>query len=324
MKIVDALVLKSLKGVGDVSITKLLELTGNEGISSLEELAEIGVENLPLSKVPKVLKEFLSSGNFEVERLRTEDELCTWNTQGIKVIYRHSEEYPNQILGLEDPPPFLFYKGNLSLLKNTRAIAVVGTRNDSPKGALIATKTVEAFHNRKFVIVSGLALGIDTIAHKAALKFGAPTVAVLVDLSKISPATNRDLAEQILQNDGLLVAENKPGTPTVAALFVKRDRIQSGLSTAVFAIETSKDGGTMHAVKAAGKMGRPIFVPDVIAARYNDLTLDVIQGTQYLLEEGVARAYTSETYESISQELEKISQRLNGNPSSKSRKELLL
>ena len=80
----------------------------------------------------------------------------------------------------------------------------------------------------------------------------------------------------------------------------------------------------MHAVKAAGIMGRPIFVPDVIAARYNDLTLDVIQGTQYLLEEGVARAYTSESYESIAQELEEISQRLNGNSSSKFQKELPL
>ena len=316
MNIVDALVLKGLKGVGDGSITKLLELTGNEGIYSLEELAKIGIENLPLRKVPKILKEFLSLGEFEDERLKTKGELCAWNTQGIKVIYRHSEEYPKQILDLENPPPFLFCKGNLSLLKNTRSIAVIGTRNNSPKGALIATKTIEAFHNRKFIIVSGLALGIDTIAHKAALKFGAPTVAVLVDLSKISPATNKDLAEEILQNDGLLVAENKPGTPTVAALFAKRDRIQSGLSTAVFAIETSKNGGTMHAVRAADKMCRPIFVPDSVAARYKDFSLDVIQGTQYLLEKGVARSYTSETYESISEELDIISRRLNGNYSS--------
>ena len=316
MDIVDALVLKGLKGVGDGSITKLLELTGNEGIYSLEELAKIGVENLPLRRVPKILKEFLSSGEFENERLHTKDELCAWDTQGVKVIYRYSEEYPKQILDLEDPPPFLFCKGNLSLLKNTRAIAVIGTRNNSPKGALIATKTVEAFQSRKFVIVSGLALGIDTIAHKAALKFGAPTVAVLVDLSKISPATNKDLAEEILQNDGLLVAENKPGTPTVAALFAKRDRIQSGLSTAVFAIETSKNGGTMHAVRAADKIRRPIFVPDAVAARYKDFSLDVIQGTQYLLEKGVARAYTSESYENISEELNIISRRLNGNDSS--------
>jgi DNA processing protein len=311
MNIVDALVLKSLKGVGDSSLIKLLEFTGNKGIYSLEELSKVGVENLPLRKVPGVLKEFLSSGEFEVERIHTKDELCAWNTQGIKVMYIDSEKYPKQILDLENPPPFLFCKGNLSLLKNTRTIAVVGTRNNTPKGAIITTKTVEEFYNRKFVIVSGLALGIDTIAHKAALKFGAPTVAVLVDLSKIAPAANKDLAEQILQNDGLLIAENKPGTPTVAGLFAKRDRIQSGLSTAVFAIETSKNGGTMNAVRAADKIRRPIFVPDAVAARYKDFSLDVIQGTQYLIEKGVARAYTSESYKSISEELENISLRLN-------------
>jgi DNA processing protein len=311
MNIVDALVLRNLKGVGDGSITKLLEFSGDVGINSLEELAKIGAENLPLQKVPKALKEFLSLRDFEVARFHTKDELSAWDNQGVKVIYRHSESYPNQLLDLKDPPPFLFCKGNLCLLKNTRAIAVVGTRNNSPKGALIATKTVEAFQTRKFVIVSGLALGIDTIAHKAAIEFGAPTIAVLVDLSKISPASNKDLAEEILRNDGLLVAENKPGTPTIAALFVKRDRIQSGLSTAVFAIETSKNGGTMHAVRAAEIMRRPIFVPNAIAARYEDLSLDIIQGTQHMAKEGVARAYTSESYDSISKELEFISLALN-------------
>ena len=71
MNIIDALVLKSLKGVGDGSITKLLEFTGNNGIFSLEELAKVGVENLPLRKVTKTLKEFLSLGEFEVERIHT-------------------------------------------------------------------------------------------------------------------------------------------------------------------------------------------------------------------------------------------------------------
>ena len=317
MNVIDALVLKSLKGVGDGSVTRLLEFSINENIDSLERLAKVGFQNFPLRKFPDSLKDLLISGEFEVERLAAEDELRAWNAQGVQVIHRNSEEYPNQLLDLGDPPPFLFCKGNLSLLNETRAIAVVGTRNNSPRGSVIATKTVEAFHDRSFVIVSGLALGIDAIAHKAALKCGAPTIAVLVDLTKISPATNKGLVEEILQNDGLLIAENKPSTPTIAALFAKRDRIQSGLSTAVFAIETSKDGGTMHAVRAAQKMGRPVFVPDAVAARYNDLTIDVIQGTQYLVEQGVARPYTSNSYESISEELEGISQRLNRNFSSK-------
>lgn len=316
MVIIDALVIKGLKGVGDGSITKLLDFTAKQDISSLEALASIGVQSLPLRKVPKSLREFLLKGEFEVARDGVKEKLRAWEGLGVKVIYRLSGEYPKHLLDLENPPPFLFCKGNIDLLRNTRAIAVVGTRNNSPKGSLIANKTVEAFQSRRFVIVSGLALGIDTIAHQAALNSGAPTIAVLVDLVNISPRKSKMLAEEILKNDGLLIAENEPGTPTIAALFAKRDRIQSGLSTAVFAIETSIGGGTMHAVRAAGKMGRPVFVPDAIAAKYNDLTLDVIQGTQYLTRIGEARPYTSESYENISEELEGISQRLKTTASS--------
>lgn len=324
MNLVDALALKGMKGVGDSSITKILEFTSKNRLSSLEELAKLGVQNLPLKRVSFSLEEFISAGEFEVERLKIRDELQAWTEQGITVIHRNSAKYPRQLLDLMDPPPFLFCKGNISLLDETKAIAVVGTRNNSPKGAVIAAKTVKEFHNRSFVIVSGLALGIDAIAHKTALECGAPTVAVLVDVQKISPATNKGLAEEILRNDGLLIAENKPGTPTIAALFAKRDRIQAGLSTAVFAIETSKDGGTMFAVRAAKKMGRPIFVPDAIAAKYNDLTLDVIQGTQYLVDSGEARPYTNLFYDKIAEELEFISQRLKSVSMSEVQEGLLL
>lgn len=311
MNLVDALVLNGMEGVGDGSITKILEFTSLNRIGSLEELAEVGIHKLPLKRIPHSLDGLLKSGEFDVQRLRINDELQTWTKHGVTVIHRNSAKYPKQLLDLLAPPPFLFCKGNTSLLENTRAIAVVGTRNNSPKGAVIAEKTVKEFHNRSFVIVSGLALGIDTIAHKAALECGAPTIAVLVDVQKISPATNRGLAEEILKKDGLLIAENMPGSPTVPAFFAKRDRIQAGLATAVFAIETSKDGGTMFAVKAAREMRRPVFVPDSIAAKYNDLSLDVIQGTQYLVESGQARPYTNLLYDRITEELEHISQRLS-------------
>jgi DNA processing protein len=313
MNIVDALVLRSLKGVGDGSITKLLHFTAKQGICSIEDLASCDLSNLTLRRIPASLLEFLSSGEFEVARNLVKDELRAWEFQGVRVIYLCSKEYPKQLLDLDDPPPFLFCKGNMSLLKDTRAIAVVGTRNNSPKGAVIATKTVEAFHSQRFVIVSGLALGIDAVAHQAALNYGAPTIAVLVDILKISPSQNRGLAEEILNNNGLLISENRPYTPTIAALFAKRDRIQSGLSTAVFAIETSTGGGTMHAVRYARKMDRPVFVPNPIAAKYTDLDLDVIQGTQHLIKNKEARPYTSESYESILHELEGIERRLNGN-----------
>ena len=324
MELVDALVLKSLSGVGGGAITKLFDFTSRHGLSSLEDLARCGVQNLPFKKPPASLAEFLAARDFDVSRLSVEDNLRDLESQGITAITRISEKYPQRLLALEDPPPFLFCKGNLQLLQEARAIAVVGTRKISPKGELIATKTVEAFGSRNFVIVSGLALGIDTIAHRAALSCGAPTVAVLVDLGKISPSKNKQLADEIIENGGLLVAENQPGTTTIAALFAKRDRIQSGLSTAVFAIETSKDGGTMHAVRAAGKLSRPVFVPDPVAAKYGDLTAKVIEGTQYLIKNEVARPYSSSSYEEISEELASIAQRIEMPPSYEAQEELLL
>ena len=322
MNIVDTLVLKGLKGIGDGSIIKLLEFTSSQNIKNLEELAEFGIKNLPLRRTSEALENYIAKGEFRGARLATEDKLGEWGAQGITAIHCNSSQYPKRLLDLKNPPPFLFCKGNLSLLDETRAIAVVGTRNNTGKGAQITTKTVEAFHARKFVIVSGLALGIDTIAHRSALDCRAPTIAVLVDLIKISPASNTALSNEIIQNNGLLIAENIPGTPTIAALFAKRDRIQTGLSTAVFAIETSIDGGTMHAVNAAKELHRPVFVPDAIAARYSDTKLEVIQGTQYLVERGEARPYTSAQYENISEELEAIALRLRGRSASMNQKGL--
>lgn len=310
MELVDAIVLKGLKGVGDGTITKLLEFSLRNGISTLERLASVAVKDLPLKRIPEALVEFLRAGDFEVARLAVENNLRDWASKEITAMSRCSPQYPSRLLDLADPPPFLFCKGNLALLEDSKAIAVVGTRNNTQRGKLIASKTVEAFNSNGFVIVSGLALGIDTIAHRAALDCGAPTIAVLVDLLKISPSQNKALAQEILEKGGLLVAENPPGTPTIAALFAKRDRIQSGLSTAVFAVETSKGGGTMHAVRAAFRLSRPVFVPDPVAARYEDLSLESIEGTQHLISEQIARAYTGQSYETISTELNAVADRI--------------
>lgn len=309
MNLVDALVLKSLKGVGDVTVTELLKFSQIEAISSLEELAKVDIRKLSLRTIPDALKTLFSKKDYSLERLDLESKLEVWKRQGVEVIHIGSNLYPKHLLQVKAPPPFLYCRGKVDLFLNTLAIAVVGTRQNTAKGSIIAVRTVEAFHKRGFAIVSGLAIGIDTIAHRAALDCGTPTIAVLVDVLNVSPSINGALAEEILQKGGLLVAENPPGTPTVAAYFAKRDRIQAGLSTAVFAIETSIDGGTMHAVNAAEMMNRPVFVPDVMAAKYQDLSLKAIEGTQYLVRTLKARAYSGDSYDSICKELIDISER---------------
>lgn len=306
----DALALKGLYRVGDDTLVKILRFASFQGISNLEELSKLGISKLPLKSIPQALSEFLEAGDFESARKTAVKDIEDWENQSLTCIVLGSENYPKQLLGLDKPPPLLFCKGNLKLLKCTSAIAVVGTRENTRRGELIANKTVEAFGKLGYSIVSGLALGIDTIAHRAALEVNAPTIAVLVDLIGISPASNRALADEILANGGLWIAENPPGTKAIPAFFAKRDRIQAGLSMAVFAIETSIDGGTMHAVNAAISMGRPVFVPDAAAAGYPDLTIRAISGTQRLINDGKATSYTRESYSKIGAQLEQIALQL--------------
>lgn len=313
MNLVDALVLRSLPRVGDDSVIKILNFSIDNGLHSLEELSEINISTIQLRTVPPALKELLETNDFESVRAEIEHERISWEAQEIVPIVLGSTRYPKQLLSLRKPPPFLFCKGNLDLLKHKSSIAVVGTRDNTLKGQQITRKTVEAFSKRGFSIVSGLALGIDAIAHRVAIDSNAPTIAVLVDLVSISPSTNRSLADEIIQQGGLWVAENPPGTKAIPAFFAKRDRIQAGLSTAVFAIETSIDGGTMHAVNAALEMRRPVFVPDAVAAGYSDLSIKAISGTQMLVNSRKAVAYTRGSYSDIFAQLEKVADHFDDN-----------
>lgn len=306
MRITDVLVIRSLKGVGNRTLLKLIEFYYANNLRSIRELDFAKVPKLS-SSITQRVKDLFASGEYEALSLDFEMSISNWNDAGIHVFVYGSAGYPSQLNSLSDPPALLFCKGNCDLIKYPKAIAVVGTRNNTRLGEKIAYKTVEHFSNEGFCIVSGLALGIDAIAHRAALDNHGRTVAVLVDLITIAPANHRDLAEQILRQGGLLVSENPPGTKVIPALFAKRDRIQAGLARAVFAIETSSDGGTMHAVKAANSMRRKVYVPNASAAGYEDLGIDQISGTQQLVNSGMATPYTRETYAEITLALSQLS-----------------
>ena len=256
-----------------------------------------------LNVVPAPLRTLLSTSNFADQREAKEANIRKWRERGVEVLLLYPQEYPAHLAELEKPPPFLFCKGERRLLNHLKALAVVGTRENTALGAKIARKTVSFFARRGYSIVSGLALGIDSIAHKSALEFGAPTLAVLVDVDNVAPAANRSLATAILDNCGLLISENPPGTRIIPAFFAKRDRIQAGLSSAVFAIETSIDGGTMHAVNTAISLDRPVYVPDPIAAGYPDMDDKAISGIRHLIKTNKAIPYTARNYEDMDRKL---------------------
>lgn len=302
---VDSLVISKIKGIGNKSQVALFDFCKSNSIGSIEDLRSFDLNHIPaLKRSVKPLTSFFENEEYLTSREDVRSLLSEWQNTGVEVITYGSPQYPNQLTELEDPPAFLYCRGNISLLTNLKSIAVVGTRENTRIGELIASKTVSHFVSQDYCVVSGLAIGIDTIAHQATLDSSGKTIAVLVDIEKVSPAKNKGLADQILEQGGLLVAENPPGTNVIPALFAKRDRIQSGLSLAVFAIETSIDGGTMHAVKTANKLGRNVYVPNAVAAGYADLSDKPISGTQMLVEEGRAIEYTRDSYIQIQKDLE--------------------
>ena len=154
--------------------------------------------------------------------------------------------YPPRLAAIPDPPPVIYVRGSVDLLQET-AIAVVGTREASTSGLRAAHTIAEFLVRRGIVVVSGLALGIDAAAHRGALAGGGKTVAVLAHgLHMVAPTTNRAIAAQLLERGGTLMSEHPPDVPPRPAEFVRRNRMQSGLSIASIVVESGVEGGAIH------------------------------------------------------------------------------
>jgi len=182
---------------------------------------------------------------------------------GIGIISWRDKSYPERLLSIRDYPPLLYFKGSLSTLMRSPSTALIGSRRASSwilkQTALIGELLASLGHT----IVSGLAAGCDAEAHLAALKRGAPTVAVLPGgPDYIYPRENAPLYEQMIEEGGAVLSEYGPGVPPAPYRFIRRDRLQSGLSQFVVLMASSLSGGAMHTAKAALDQGRILFVYD--------------------------------------------------------------
>jgi len=300
MKTEEILALKGIKGVGSKAIAKLIKYLENIEVNSLLDInvSEI-IKHPDFSRYRKVLGDALEKNSLLIKIAESSNKLSEYSKQGIHVISITDCLYPAPLRLIESPPELLFCRGNIELLTTSKNVAVVGTRNNTPLGEVIARKTTQFIVSEGYNIVSGLALGIDTIAHDECLKCNGKTIAVLVDVVNVQPSTNRSLADRILANDGLLISENEPNIKIVPPLFVKRDRIQTGISLAVFPIETSVDGGTMHAVNAAKDNDRLIYVPDPNYSGYKDKSILQLSGIIALAGSENVIPYTKQRYPTI-------------------------
>lgn len=196
-------------------------------------------------------------------------------SEDIVEIFQDSNNYPFILKSIKKPPNPLYAIGNIELL-NKQAVAIVGTRDPSKIGRLVTSQITKYYANNDFVIVSGLALGIDAIAMEVALSRGGPIIGVLPSsLDNIVPKKNKKLAKLIIKNGGLLISERPKGSRVYKSSYVERNRIISGISTAIIIVESSINGGTMHTYKFAKEQIRPVIVADLEA-----------EGNQMLIKEG--------------------------------------
>jgi len=171
-------------------------------------------------------------------------------------------KYPRLMSGVSDRPALLYVRGNVANLTD-RAIAVVGTRQPSEHGIRIAERITSFFCDSKYQIISGLAKGIDTIAHATAVTKWSSTVAVLAHgLEHVYPKENVKLADAIVESGGLLLSEYPYFTKSFPGNFVERDRIQAALARAVIMVQSDVSGGSWHASRAALQYGRHLFIPE--------------------------------------------------------------
>ena len=197
------------------------------------------------------------------------------------------ERYPRTLLETADPPLLLFIKGRVELL-NRAALAVVGSRTATPSGARDAEAFAQVLSDAGLAIVSGLALGIDSAAHRGGLSGASSSVAVVgTGLDKVYPARNRDLAHR-LALEGALVSEFPLGTPPLAANFPRRNRVISGLARGCLVVEAALRSGSLITARQASEQGREVFaVPGSIHSPLS-------KGCHWLIKQGAKLVETAQ------------------------------
>lgn len=294
--------LSCVKGVGSKTLTELYENNPFLDFDNLYDYLE--------TVKKKSLFKLLSFENIQLAKDKAEKLLAAHENEGIKVIPISSEWYPNYLRLIPDPPTILFAKGNIELLKEKQNLAVVGTREPTVSGIKAAQKIAMTFAEMGYTIVSGLALGIDTAGHVGSLLANnGKTIAVLAgNLTEIYPAKNKQLAMEILEKDGLWLSETPIGQANMRGNFVKRDRIQSGLSLGVCPVQTPVKGGTQHTIEYARKQNRFLFTPIPLAQDQNE---NAIQGNLELIKSGVYVLKDKDSYQTIHQMLREKKERLD-------------
>lgn len=260
------------------------DLTNNKISQILQQLGdEPSIKSFKKAKLDK--EKILTSENYQ-KMLEMADEklvqtfVINQAEKGIKVVCKFDDDYPQRLFDIYDAPYVLYYKGDISLA-NMPSLSVVGTRKPTNYGRMVTEKMVRDVASAGIVIVSGLAYGVDSIAHRKCLEVGGKTIAVLGGgLDNVYPAEHKGLADEIAEK-GLLITEYRPKRIATKYTFPARNRIVAGLGDGVLITEASFKSGTIHTKEFALEFGRNIYaVPGNIDNINSSLTNDIIKSGQ--------------------------------------------
>jgi len=250
--------LSLVKGIGAVRFHSLLNYFGDA-----ESVWKAAAKDLRSAGLSANLVQKLLEVRAAVDLEKVWDGM---RARGITVLTWEDQDYPRRLKELDQHPPVLYVRGEIRS-DDEWSVAVVGTRRVTAYGRQVANDVASILAASGVTIVSGLARGIDGIAHQAALKAGGRTIAVLGSgVDRVYPPEHRRLAQEIVEA-GALVSDYPPGTPPDGSNFPPRNRIISGLSLAVIVVEAGQRSGALITAKFAAEQGRDVFaVPGNINA----------------------------------------------------------
>ena len=235
------------------------------GASWNEIAAEVAAAGSALALLNEPAEDALfASPDLEPDHEHARDDVRAWTGAGYRLVTVLDAEYPSRLLGIRETPPFLFYEGTLRELEE--GVSVVGSRSASEWGLRLAADAARLLVSEGLTVIAGLAAGIDTAAHQAALDAGGRTVAFLgTGITQSYPASNRALQREIAQR-GLLLSQFYPDAPPTKQSFPMRNATMSGYGLATIVIEAGEHSGTRIQARLAGEHGRPVILTDRVAA----------------------------------------------------------
>ena len=280
MNISDLLRLFAIPGVGAGRLRTLVTQFGSPS-------AVLRASPLELVRVGRIEKRLATTiAHFDGGDEFVEEQLSLLNKINGRIITMWQDEYPDYLRKIYDPPPLLFLRGTIKDV-DRYSVAIVGTRQPTPYGRLAAERFAKELAEKGITIVSGLARGIDTIAHTSSLSAGGRTIAVIGSgLDVIYPSENNGLAQRIEEN-GAVVSEFCMGEKPDACNFPRRNRIISGISLGTLIVESAENGGAMITGSLALDQNRELFcIP-------GNITEKLSLGTNRLIRDGHAKLVQS-------------------------------